>query len=252
MEEYKIGEEVEVTKDFPACSIGDIIKVYRIYRKDNFGLYEFTTSSGDYFSLKDTSFKKYNKKRRSVKVYIQPRQTGKTNTIIKLYQNCDNGIIICANNQMKYMIGTTIGLSKSEIDKQPIYTIDQFYNKTKGLDMKNSTILIDEYFFFSNTEKDCVYKDILSKHDLFNEIIIFSTSNKIYNKDEIKLIKDLKKIDVNQLYKFMDLKEKIYHKFNDLYVNVLTDPDCEVIEWQRDYDCLSEPQRKTQMEGRIF
>lgn len=152
-----------------------------------------------------------------------PRQSGKTTmAIYEFNKDPDNTLFVCHNYELANFIRSKVGG-----DKKNFTSAEQFHQKVISRRPKN--IILDEYMFFKN--KDEIYNDILQVIRPEN-LYIFSSSNKSYNKEVFDFVKENKQTTsyVDLLDKYGDgladyIKEEIY----ELYHNFLTDYDTHLI-----------------------
>lgn len=105
---------------------------------------------------------------------------------------------------------------------------NQFKNKIIGRRPKN--IILDEYMFFKN--RDEIYKEIQVIQP--ENVYIFSTSDKLYDKKLFDFVKENKRRTSYQdlLKKYGDkLTDYIEKQIYDLYYNFLTDDDTILIDF---------------------
>jgi hypothetical protein len=106
-------------------------------------------------------------------------------------------------------------------------TSNQFHNKIIGRRHKN--IILDEYMFFKN--RDEIYKEIQVIQP--ENVYIFSTSDKLYDKKLLDFLKENKRATSYQdlFIKYGDkLTEYDEKQIYDLYNNFLTDDDTVLID----------------------
>jgi hypothetical protein len=164
--------------------------------------------------------------------YIQPRQVGKTTfATYEFLKNYEESLFILHSMDMVNHIKNNV----KNFDN--IISQNQFTNKIRNKKYKN--IIIDEYLFFSEKNKKEIYEGV-EKMDLEN-VIIYSTANKVYNSllvDYISLEKNNYSVEnliekfkkeYNMYYKLLNESFDIEKEFNDLYYNFLTDDNYNII-----------------------
>jgi hypothetical protein len=157
---------------------------------------------------------------------IQPRQSGKTTkAMYEFIKDPDNTLFVTRNRLMSKEICDMVGGNMKN------FTDSHFFNsRVIGINFKN--IILDEYMFFLN--KDEIYKTIQAiKPD---NVYIFSTSNKKYNKDLLNFVKENKSTHSYQglILKYgagLGLSEEIEKQIYELYYNFLTDEDTVLIDY---------------------
>lgn len=158
------------------------------------------------------------------KVFLmQPRQSGKTTkAMYEFVKDPDNTIFVTHNYDMVKHIHDRVGGNIKNFTSS-----SQFSNKIIGIRPKN--IILDEYMFFKN--RDEIYKEIqvIQPENLY----IFSTSDKLYDKKLFDFVKENKRtISYHGLLeKYRDkLTQYIEKQIYDLYYNFLTDDDTILID----------------------
>jgi hypothetical protein len=151
---------------------------------------------------------------------IQPRQTGKTTkAVYEFLKDPDNTLFITHKIEVSKHIKDLIGFNHKNV-----ISAKQFLNK-KGVH-KVKSIILDEYLFFEN--KEDVYKEVYGSG--FENIYVFSTSNKIYDK---RLFNNIKRYKKDYSYEHMvDLHKSNFSRQEvyELYYNFLTDSDFKIID----------------------
>lgn len=158
------------------------------------------------------------------KVFLmQPRQSGKTTkAMYEFAKDPDNTIFVTHSYEMIKHIHNRVGG-----DIKNFTTSNQFIKKIIGRRPKN--IILDEYMFFKN--RDEVYNQIQVIRP--ENVYIFSTSDKLYDKKLFDFVKENKRTTSyqNLLQKYGDkLTEYIEKQIYDLYYNFLTDDDTILID----------------------
>lgn len=158
------------------------------------------------------------------KVFLmQPRQSGKTTkAMYEFVKDPDNTIFVTHNYEMVKYVHNRVGGNLKNFTSS-----NQFKNKIIGRRPKN--IILDEYMFFKN--RDEVYKEIQVIQP--DNVYIFSTSDKLYDKKIFDFVKENKRTTSYQdlLQKYGDkLTEYIEKQIYDLYYNFLTDDDTILID----------------------
>ena len=154
---------------------------------------------------------------------IQPRQTGKTTSLINRALLNKNGLFLTMNMRSLLNINRTYNPKKYGIDtKTSSDFINDFMSYEKDFNYKN--IYIDEYLFYDEKEQ-AVLNYIIS--DCFDDnlnVYIKTTASKLINKNLYNLVRLMKKHNIT----IMDLPEEIFNSTGYLYFNLLTHPDCKV------------------------
>lgn len=158
------------------------------------------------------------------KVFLmQPRQSGKTTkAMYEFLKDPDNTFFVTHDDDMVEYIHNRVGGNLKNFASS-----NQFKYKILGRRPKN--IILDEYMFFEN--RDEIYKKI---HVIKPEnVYIFSTSDKLYDKKIFDFVKENKRTTSYQdlLQKYGDkLTDYIEKQIYDLYYNFLTDDDTILID----------------------
>ena len=155
---------------------------------------------------------------------MQPRQSGKTTKAIYTFlKDPENTIFVVHNSNTIEYIHDKVGKNiKNCISSK------QFHNKIIGKQTPK-TIILDEYMLFKN--KDEIYKivQVIQPENVY----IFSTPDKLYDKKLIDFVKEHKHTTSYQdlLLKYENkLTENIEKQIYDLYYNFLTDNDTILID----------------------
>ncbi len=155
---------------------------------------------------------------------IQPRQSGKTTkAMYEFVKDPDNTIFVTHSYDMVKRIHDRVGGNIKNFTSS-----NQFKNKIIGRRPKN--IILDEYMFFKN--RDEIYKEIQVIQP--ENVYIFSTSDKLYDKKLFDFVKENKRRTSYQdlLKKYGDkLTDYIEKQIYDLYYNFLTDDDTILIDF---------------------
>lgn len=162
------------------------------------------------------------------RINIWNRQSGKTTTAIyEFLKNPEETLLITFNEKMCHYICTNflrVGKHKN------IIGINKFLNYRMPLsDCKR--IILDEYLFFNTELSIDLYQKIINSK-FIEELIIFSTPSKKYNKEVFDLVKKLKPILGWQtchkvIEQLLDIEVKV-EDVRELYFNFLTDEDVEI------------------------
>ncbi len=158
------------------------------------------------------------------RMFIQPRQSGKTTAVILKYLKKPNGtLIVTVNyNSANHIKGElqSLGIVNSNVSHETLFSGGVFSAGVRGA----STIILDEYMYF--TKKKAIYELI---HKLNPEnLLIYSTSDKKYNRNMVELIRKHKETGepIGDEKFLKDNKKEI----DDLYYNFLTDPDVQIFD----------------------
>lgn len=155
---------------------------------------------------------------------MQPRQSGKTTKAMWEYiKDPENTVFVAHNQESAKWINERL----NGIHPDNFMSAKSFPNKMLIRRPKN--IIMDEYMFFPNKEE--IYKTTSSIQP--ENLYIFSTSDKQYNKEIFDLVKKFKKVltcdDVLKLYKGEPTKG-IEKEIRNLYYNFITDKDTKLID----------------------
>jgi len=155
---------------------------------------------------------------------IQPRQSGKTTkAMYEFVKDPDNTIFVTHSYDMVKHIHDRVGGNIKNFTSS-----HQFKNKIIG--RRPINIILDEYMFFKN--RDEVYKEIQVIQP--ENVYIFSTSDKLYDKKLFDFVKENKRTTSYKdlLIKYGDkLTDYIEKQIYDLYYNFLTDDDTILIDF---------------------
>lgn len=162
------------------------------------------------------------------RINIWNRQSGKTTTAIyEFLKNPEETLLITFNEKMCHYIYTNflrVDNHKNIIGVNKFLSRDLYLNRSK-------TIIIDEYLFFNPEQAIDLYQKIINTNYIEN-LIIFSTPIKKYNKEVFDLVKKLKPILQWQMChkvikQLLDIEVKV-EDVRELYFNFLTDEDSEI------------------------
>lgn len=121
--------------------------------------------------------------------FLQPRQSGKTGKAIYEYiKDSDNSIFVTYNRKATEYISKIIKY-KFRLNLDNIMSAKRFIKP--NIRMKKN-IILDEYMFFKHKKE--IYEKL--KYECYENLYIFSTSNKQYNKDIFNFIKLIKQNDI--------------------------------------------------------
>ena len=195
-------------------------------------------------------------------ISIQPRRSGKTISILHKYRqlkkNNQSPIIFCCNMSMKkHMVQLYMDMFKpfywdeeKEDLERNIHTVSELIHKNIAeiLHRKPTNCLIDEYLFFSDRERKAILELYYASFccALPIEFDVYTTSNKIYKKTQIKFVR--KSIEMNRIYGCcVDLdavKDYISRdEYEELSSNLICQPEAQVDVWyERLRDTMSTEQ----------
>lgn len=159
--------------------------------------------------------------------YLLPRQTGKSTMAIYEYlKDPENSLLIVHNQRM-------IQDFKVKTPELKNIMTPQMFLGCRGKSWKN--IILDEYLFFNNKDQAFIYNEInlIEPENLY----IFTTSNKVYDRRLYDIIKEQKpnfnkSLLLGYILSHTTLKVNIktfINNFHELYFNFLTDPDTKLI-----------------------
>lgn len=162
------------------------------------------------------------------RINVWNRQSGKTTTAIyEFLKNPEETLLITFNENMCHHICKNF----LRVDKHKnIISINKFLNCRMSLsDCKR--IILDEYLLFNPELSIDLYQKIINSK-FIEELIIFSTPRKKYNKEMFDLVKKLKPILQWQMChkvieQLLDIEVKT-EDVRELYFNFLTDEDVEI------------------------
>mgnify|MGYP000858020062 CR=1 FL=1 len=163
-------------------------------------------------------------------LFIEPRQVGKTLKLVSLYQAYKQRgytvFVLLPNSQMKYTFSNSYPVSKKDL-----IVGDKWDCTYKLHGSENIVVLIDEFFYIRPDLLNQINSDPHVKH-----IIGFSTPNKLYPKNLVKLVR--KNIDSNIIFEKYNKKFKIYNPEERLHIkdlikelknHIITNPEFEII-----------------------
>lgn len=159
--------------------------------------------------------------------YIQPRQTGKTTKAVKEFlESPDENLLLVHNKHRANDLEKKYNINHKNIIG---YVGEHIFHGRQI-----NKLLIDEYLFFKDFQK--LYR-IITENSFYNEIKVYSTSNKKYDKRLLNIIKKYKDIfDYVTLFEICSFVFKEFNCditieiFNEHYNNFLSDSDCVIID----------------------
>lgn len=164
------------------------------------------------------------------KLFIEPRQVGKTLKLVSLYQLYKRRgftvFILLPNSKMKYIFSNSYSVSKKDLING-----DKWDCTHKIHGSENIVVLIDEFLYIKPDILNQINSNPYVKH-----IIGFGTPNKLYPKKLVKLVR--KNIDSNIVFEKYIEKMKIYNQKYKLHIknlieelknNIITNPEFEII-----------------------
>jgi len=180
-------------------------------------------------------------------IHIQPRQSGKTTTIINSFlEHPENTIIIVNNYDMFTHIKRQL-MKYNNYNECVFVPNDYFYEKMLHKEIKR--ILIDDYLFFDYKKKIIVKKLIYFLN--LESCSIYTTPNRKYNSDDIKYIRFIKKYRIP--YKIINKKWCDNETIKELWINLLTDPTFKIHEWKEEERmCLKKEEFETEILGELY
>ncbi len=201
--------------------------------------------------------------------FIAPRQSGKS-TIAKyefLKDPEKSAFITCKLDQIR----NYDGLSNY---KNNFYSQESFYNGVRGKEVKN--VILDEYLFFTSKNREKMYNYSFNN---VKDYYIFSTPNKLYDKDLFDLVKEMKSSNIylkkcllskndilnyikDTLPSYKDISDnKLWELYTELDYNFLTDKDCIILDGEmflnkqmihKLIDHYNNDDKETQLFGKLF
>lgn len=136
--------------------------------------------------------------------FLEPRQTGKTTkAIFEFLKEPDTTLFVTHNNEMVKHVQGLSGIRRN------ICTAEQFIQPDFTRSKKIYKVIMDEYLFFNKKEK--VYNKFSSCPSLSDvkELLIYSTSDKIYDRKMFDFV--------------VDYKKRFSHTFNDLMYSYIVE-----------------------------
>jgi len=166
----------------------------------------------------------------SIKIF--PRQSGKTTRLLNTLLSSPTKILIVATLEQKKNIERMLTRLP---DKNAYLALARIYSGTELSTVMFSElpcineILIEEYLFFSTSNKKILYSIYREYSDQY-VFTIETTSNMLYNHKIIELIKKLKRCNINDIYQFSwAFDSSIRKEIEDIYwYNLLTEPGFKV------------------------
>lgn len=188
-------------------------------------------------------------------INIMPRQSGKTTKILKSATFGD--VIIFLNKLSRDYAWKEINFKSKNFyfaGELFEYKYDVFRGRK---DLYNKTLYIDEWYFFKNKLDHYEYiSNLINIYDM--NLIIYSTSNKLYSPmvfDFVKLIKKYKRNDYISLDTIKEIcgvdNDCPNNVFNELYYDFSTDPDAQLNLYNQLND-VSKEQYLTEFKGHFF
>lgn len=179
---------------------------------------------------------------KSCEFFIEPRQSGKTHSLIDMLTNASAPTIMIVRD------GRQLNLIKEKYrlnNYDNIVTVQYFASKHPQLDFKQN-VLIDEYLFFQSNYIRLLDKllPVMTKH-----IYVKTTSVKLYNQDIFDFIKAYRKLSSIIQPRLVFNAET---EFDELCYNLLTHPKTNLyfgLERQRH---ISQEKYKTEILGKLF
>jgi hypothetical protein len=154
--------------------------------------------------------------------FLQPRRSGKTTmALYEFSKDPENTIFVSPNTE-------SVEYLKHKVNKEYVNNFissSRFINFIRGRSVKN--LILDEYLIFKNNKE--IYKNITLIQP--ENIYIFSTPCKTYDKEIFELVKNHKKnYSVQELRRFLvhPFPEKI-DELDELYYNFISDEDTKLI-----------------------
>jgi hypothetical protein len=191
----------------------------------------------------------------TIKMYIQPRQSGKTNKIVSLFvgnikSDLKCPMLIVKNEQHKNEILRCVGCLVSKSQYYHVYTVAEI-ERGEHTRVCHTDVLIDEYLCFSLEEKATIYRNFVGKHRKSN-IVIYTTADRFYDKKEIEGMKLWKQIPQEFLLQWAVGMQT--ERFAKLFVNLISEPCCEVIPWvyEEKRKFMSENEFKLSCMGQVY
>lgn len=112
---------------------------------------------------------------------IQPRQSGKTSrAMFEFAKDPMHSLLVTNTLGQVTLLNKQLGFKSDNV-----ITASMFRNMYIGI--RPDTIILDDYLFFKN--KDEIWKEIQLRQP--KNIYIFTTSDKMYNRDTFELIKNI-------------------------------------------------------------
>jgi len=186
-------------------------------------------------------------------INIMPRQSGKTTKILKSASLDD--VIIFPNKLSRDYVWKEINFkSKNFYYEQELIGCKYDIFKERN-DLYNKTIYIDEWYLFKNKREHYSYiSKLINIYDM--NLVIYSTSNKLYSPMVFDFVKFIKKYKMNDFPSHNTINEfsgvnDCYNTFNELYYDFSTDPDVK-FKLYNNFNNLSKEQYLIENEGQFF
>ena len=177
------------------------------------------------------------------KIYIQPRCSGKTSDLIKIFMETDQVLFLLPThnscNDIKRKFNHNFYDDIMVLDKNIIEHI------IHRQDYKH--LLVDEYFFYSQKMKD-IFHQIINTFQ-FESVIIKATSDRLYDKNALNIIRKIRKHKIP----FNLIDKRWLDEFSDECNSILSDPRFEIINLYDDHlNFLPDDKFETEILGRVY
>lgn len=182
-------------------------------------------------------------------INIWPRRSGKTAYIID--HSTDRDCIVVKNKE-------TVKFILSKVPTRCVMTPHDLLQlqSTQSDSLMFDTVYVDEYLYFNNMEK-CELNDALINIKT-NDIKIYTTSNRLYNKDLVNLLRIMKsRMDIidftnafNSLTEIID--EVLILSLNDLRYSLLINPNFDIKSKGYFDTCSTDERYKIEVEGKLY
>lgn len=158
-----------------------------------------------------------------IKYYNQKRQSGKTTDLINMFlAKPEKTLFVTVNENMANQI-------KHKIPQEYHKHIKSEQNYTLICGYSYNMILIDEFSFIKNKDEMFYYLSTVLTSD--GEIIIKTTPNKQYKKQNYVIAKLLKSLDSEMQYKYLRLlTNEDKNEIDELLHSILLNPNTELFD----------------------
>jgi len=173
-------------------------------------------------------------------IFIEGRQTGKTTRAIgEFLKNPSRSLLVV------YNLGLVDHIKKRIGNYANIVSYDQFIKMKINFGIDN--LIIDEYLLMNNK------KEIYQNSYRFSNVVVFSTSNKLYNRELFDIIVSLRKMEYSfeSIVHDLAIKQKFFtlEEISELVYNFITDPNYTIIHNMGGWEPLDRSEFKNELKG---
>jgi hypothetical protein len=159
-------------------------------------------------------------------LYIEPRQIGKSLKLKSLYD-------IYSKKGGCLMLFPTLKMANCIFEFASTPREDIITKEYDFHGRKEKTLLIDEYFFLSKKQKEYIIQNMF----LFDNVIAFTSPDKFYPKDLVAILRESKHFTTDYILNdyfssypnLYEYKNQIIQYIIDIDVNIITNPDFEIV-----------------------